>query len=166
MDASVNAQANVRAFLHLVMACEGVDKAPDPYRVLFGWPAPGRTFESFADHPRKLYPFTQTDGTTNWSSSAGAYQIIRVTFDRLRVKLKLSGFDPAVQDAMAMELIAEDGAMADVKAGRIQQAMDRCAGTWASLPASHYAQPKRTVAFALAAYQKAGGTLADEGVKV
>jgi muramidase (phage lysozyme) len=159
VDSVGSAQTNVRAFLYCIRVCEGTDHA-DGYRAMFGYPAPGRMFTDFADHPRVKFPFTQTDGARNYSSAAGAYQIIVATWDRLRAKLKLVDFSPGSQDLCAMELIAEDGAMADVKAGNFQAAIDKCAGTWASLPASHYPQPKRSLQFALDAYQTAGGMLA------
>lgn len=160
----MNPQINVSAFLTMIAACEGVPLDGSGYSVLFGWPLPGRTFTSFADHPRTLFAFKQTDGTVAYSSAAGRYQIIAKTYDYLCKKLGLTGFNPAVQDAMAMELIAEDGAMADVKAGRVQVAIDKTAKTWASLPASHYPQPRRTLAFALHAYCAAGGILANAEV--
>jgi lysozyme len=153
------ADQNVRAFLMLIRKCEGT-AGPDGYRAMFGYPMAGRTFVSFVDHPRQKFPFTQTDGTISYSSAAGAYQFLRRTWDRLRAKLSLLDFSPESQDRAAMELIAEAGAMADVKSGRVQAAMDKCAGTWASLPASRYPQPKRTVQYALAAYAEAGGAVA------
>ena len=57
-------------------------------------------------------------------------------------------------------MISDAGALADVDAGNLQAAVDACAGIWASLPASHYAEPKRTYEFASAAYLAAGGVIA------
>jgi len=150
---------NVAAFLMLIRKCEGT-AGPDGYRALFGYPAPGRTFTSFADHPRRKFPFTQTDGVVNYTTAAGAYQFIRWTWDRLQSRLKLPDFSPESQDKAAMELIADAHAMADVKAGRVQEALDKCSSIWASLPASHYPQPKRSLQYALDAYSDAGGSLA------
>lgn len=151
----MNAADNLRAFLTTIRACEGT-LGPSGYSTLFG----GTTFSGFADHPRKMIPFKQTDGTMAYSSAAGAYQFLGRTWDRLQTKLHLSDFSPANQDRAAIELIAEAGALADVKEGRIQSALEKCAPTWASLPASIYPQPKRSIAFACDQYCLAGGLIA------
>jgi lysozyme len=158
MSAASGSATNLRAFLAMLAACEGT-AGTDGYNAMFGYPMHGRTFTSFADHPRQKFPFTQTNGVVNYSSAAGRYQLIAATWDRLKAKLKLPDFSPASQDRAAAELIAEAGAMGDVKSGHVQSAMDKCAGIWASLPASHYPQPRRTIQFAYNAYAAAGGAL-------
>ena len=149
---------NLRAFLWMIRECEGTAE-DDGYQAMFGYPMAGRTFTDFADHPRRKFPFKQTDGTMNYTTAAGAYQEIVPTFNRLTRKLGTVGFDPEVQDQHAAELIAEAGAMADVKNGNLRAAIDKCSGVWASLPASKYPQPKRTYAFAENAYLQSGGKL-------
>jgi muramidase (phage lysozyme) len=158
----MNAEANTAAFLDMIDACEGVAPGADAYRTLFGWSPrnPGALFSDFSDHPNVKTPFRQTDGTMNYSTAAGRYQIIHPTFVRLQAKLGTTGFGPDVQDAMARELIAEAGAMMAVKAGDLQTAIDKCSGIWASLPSSNYAQPKRSIQFARIAFSEAGGTIA------
>ena len=146
---------NMNAFLATIRACEGTS-GPNGYRTLFG----GDLFDSFADHPRTPVPFRQTDGKQNFSTAAGAYQFIARTWDRVAAKLGLRDFGPASQDAAAVELIRQAGALDDVNAGRLRDALDKCAPVWASLPASTYPQPKRTYAFAERAYLNNGGTLA------
>jgi muramidase (phage lysozyme) len=150
---------NLSAFLSMVAACEGTG---DCYNALFGYtPSNTRVFSNnYATHPNVKMPFTQTDGTQNYSTAAGRYQILYPTFKALSTKLGTTDFSPATQDAMASELIAEDGAMSDVKNGDLQSAIDKCSRTWASLPASTYPQPMRSMAFAVAAFQSAGGQLA------
>ena len=152
---------NLQAFLDCIAKCEGTD-SPDGYRALFGFtPRNGRIFDNgYIDHPNIRSPFTQTDGQQNYSTAAGRYQIIFPTWRELKKKLGLVAFTPADQDAAAVELIRATGALPDVEAGRFQEAIDKCAGIWASLPASHYPQPKRTLAFAIQAYVEAGGSLA------
>lgn len=152
---------NLSAFLTTIRACEGT-LGDDGYRALFGYrPGNNRLFDNgFARHPNIRFPFTQTDGVTNYTTAAGAYQFTFTTWDRLRVKLNLPDFSPASQDAAASELIAEAGAMASVKDGDLVSAIEACSGVWASLPASKYPQPVRTMAFAVASYQGAGGMLA------
>jgi muramidase (phage lysozyme) len=153
---------NRDAFLDTLAACEGTD-TDDGYRALFGYSPrlnPGRVFASFDNHPNIRFPFTQKDGRINYTTAAGRYQENFPTFARLAHKLGTVGFTPAVQDQHALELIAEQGALDDVDAGRFQEALDKCAPIWASLPASKYSQPTRSYAFALAAYTTAGGGVA------
>ncbi len=152
---------NVAAFLMMIRACEGTSE-PDGYQALFGYrPGNGRIFDNeFARHPNIRSSFRQTDGTTNYTTAAGAYQCLFSTWSRLQAKLGLPDYSPASQDAAATELIAEAGAMGDVKDGRLQDAIDKCSHVWASLPASNYPQPKRTYLFATNAYIEAGGTFA------
>jgi len=152
---------NQQAFLDCIAKCEGTD-GPDGYRALFGYtPANGKVFSNgFATHPRIKTPFRDLDGNTNFSTAAGRYQIIYPTFVRLQAKLKTTDFTPETQDLMALELIDEDGAMPELQSGFLEDALDKCAGTWASLPASHYPQPKRTYAYAEEAFIAAGGTVA------
>jgi lysozyme len=65
------------------------------------------------------------------STAAGRYQIIKPTWLSLKSKLGLPDFSPASQDAAAIELIRQRGALADVQAGRIESAVNKCAKVWA-----------------------------------
>lgn len=152
VDTMPNAGGNLAAFLAMIRACEGT-AGPDGYRTIVG----GGKFESFSDHPRVRVPFTQTDGVRNYSTAAGAYQFLASTWDGLRAKLGLQDFSPASQDAAAIELIRERGALADVQAGRFDQAVAKVAKTWASLPGANYKQRTRSAQFAQSAYVEAGG---------
>lgn len=153
---------NEAAFLRTIRACEGTD-TDDGYRALFGYtPTNHKVFDNgFAQHPNIRSPFTQTDGTLNYSTAAGAYQFINATWQRAARAIGATDFSPPWQDAAALYLIDTDAhALDDVDAGRFGDAINKCAGIWASLPASHYLQPKRSFSFALAAYNQAGGSLA------
>lgn len=160
------AAVNERAFLDMIAKAEGTS-GPDGYRTMFGY----RYFDSFADHPRQPQQFRSGDKLL-WTSAAGRYQFMarsplpggattRVdTWDRLQAKLGLPDFSPASQDAAALELISEAGALNDVRAGRIDTAINKVRRIWASLPGADYGQPERNLSTLLAAYQSAGGTLA------
>jgi muramidase (phage lysozyme) len=152
---------NLQAFLDCVAKCEGTD-SPDGYRALFGYtPGNGKIFDNgYIDHPNIKSPFVQTDGKLNYSTAAGRYQIINPTWRELKKKLGLLMFTPADQDAAAIELIRSCGALEDIERGDLQAAIDKTSRIWASLPASDYPQPKRTLAFAKAAFTDAGGMLA------
>lgn len=141
---------NLPAFLLTIRACEGTD-GPNGYRMLFG----GKLFDDFSQHPRISRQFTTTDGKAEWSSAAGAYQINWPSW----CEHPGPDFSPASQDAWAVWAITEAGAMDDVVAGRLATALEKCSGRWASLPDARYPQPRKTLAFAQAAYLKAGGIL-------
>jgi muramidase (phage lysozyme) len=157
---------NEQAFLKTIRHAEGTAGA-NGYRTLFG----GSLFNSFVDHPRIAKSFTSA-GRKLWTSAAGAYQFMAVspipgggstkvdTWDRLKKKLSLADFSPASQDLAALELIREAGALADVRAGRFAAAIDKCRGTWASLPGAGYNQPEKSLPELLAVFRSAGGVVA------
>ena len=150
---------NVRAFLRVIRNGEGTSD-PDGYRRLFG----GDLFQGFKDHPRTL--------VTKWvktkagakaplvSSAAGAYQILRRTWDELVEKYHFEDFTPKCQDEAAVALIARRDAIGDVIGGRFHEAIRKCAPEWASLPGSPYGQPTKTFTQALEVYAEAGGQIA------
>ena len=166
-DTTDTQAANVAAFLMMIRTAEGT-AGPDGYRTMFGY----RLFTSWADHPRQPAQFTDAQGRRLWTSAAGAYQFMAVspipgggatrvnTWDRVRNTLGLSDFSPASQDAAAVELIREAGALDDVKAGRVDAAVSKVRGVWASLPGAGYGQPERRLSDLIAAYVGAGGALA------
>ncbi|MEY2661307.1 MAG: hypothetical protein RLZZ123_2479 [Pseudomonadota bacterium] len=147
-------QANRRAFLDMLAYAEGT-AGPEGYRTLFG----GGFFESFADHPRQVFNFTNSRGEHLTTSAAGRYQFLIGTWDSLKVKLGLPDFGPASQDSAALELVRQRGALADVDAGRLQAAVSKCATIWASLPGAGYAQPERKIAQLADAFVTAGGSI-------
>lgn len=145
------AAANVRAFLDMIAWAEGTS-GPDGYRMLFG----GALFDSYDEHPRVFVPFRNTT-----SSAAGRYQILWRTWNTLRQRLGLPDFSPASQDAAAIELIRERGALRDVQAGRVAEAVRKVAKVWASLPGAGYDQPERKLSALVQRFAAAGGTLED-----
>lgn len=157
----IDLTTNRQAFLDMLAACEGTD-TDEGYRALFGYtPSNHRVFDNgYIDHPNIKFPFTQTDGAQNYSTAAGRYQIINSSWREGKAKWGLLDFAPRSQDEWALRTIEAAGALPDVDAGNLQSAIDKCAGIWASLPASHYPQPKRTYQFSQAAYLAAGGMLA------
>lgn len=154
-----DADANVVAFLDMIAYSEGT-AMPEGYRAMFGYPRiPDRLINSFADHPRKHFSFTNSAGQQLTTSAAGRYQFLESTWDDLKAKLGLQDFSPASQDAGAIELIRQRGALNDVKAGRTSAAIAKVSKVWASLPGAGYAQPERKLSNLLAAYTEAGGTV-------
>lgn len=141
---------NVRAFLQVIRRGEGTAGA-DGYRTLFG----GGKFTDLSDHPRVKV----TRGRYT-SSAAGAYQFLESTWDETRSIMGLPDFMPASQDKGAVGRIAARGALDDVKAGRLDSAIRKCALEWASLPYSPYGQPTISMATAANVYSANGGAVA------
>jgi len=151
---------NVKAFLHTIRVGEGTAD-PDGYRRHFG----GTLFDSYADHPRKV--ITAGMGNKQYSSSAaGAYQFLTRTWTECAQLLGLRDFSPKCQDIAALFLIRRAGALDDVIAGRIKDAIVKCAPIWASLPTSSYGQPTKSMEQALATYASAGGLLHPQDLPV
>lgn len=164
-----NMSDNLFAFLAMIRKAETGTTGAEGYRVMFG----GRRFSDMSDHPRSPVQFTDGAGRTLWTSAAGAYQFMAVspipgggstrvnTWDRLAAKLELRDFGQASQDAAAVELISECGALADVEAGRFDAAVAKVRKVWASMPGAGYAQPEKSLGALRQVYAAAGGQLSE-----
>lgn len=127
---------NVRTMLNLIAKAEGVKWG---YNTLFG----NQKIDNLTAHPNLKKAFKQTDGKTNYTTAAGRYQFLKGTWDGLARQLGLNDFSPRSQDLGAIALLAQNGALPHVLKGDYQTAVKKSGGTWASLPSSKYAQPKR-----------------------
>lgn len=162
---SVNADQNLKAFFKAVRYGEGTASAYG-YQTLYG----GALFNSYADHPALMgWPGVKLTtaqcagagfGPGCVSTAAGAYQINKPTWLRIKDKLGLPDFSPASQDAAAIELIRERGALSDVQAGRIASAIDKVRKIWASLPGAGYGQHEVALTTFNNQYLENGGALA------
>lgn len=139
----------VRRFLDAISAAEGTET--HGYNTALG----GGKIESLADHPRQLHDFTQTDGKANKTSAAGRYQFLQSTWDDLAKSLNLPDFGPESQDIGAVELLRCNGALPAILADDFDTAIQKSGSTWASLPSSPYAQPKRSPGFMAQALDRA-----------
>lgn len=160
-------ERNVAAFLMMLRWAEGT-AGSNGYRTMFG----GRLFTSWEDHPRGAVEFEDKLGRRAYTSAAGAYQFMAVsmvpgggytrvnTWDRIAAKLGLTDFSPDSQDAAAVELIREAGALSDVMAGDLDRAVSRVRRIWASLPGAGYGQPEKSMTYLRLAYIAAGGAVA------
>lgn len=151
--------ANVLAFLDMLAWSEGtstIKASDDGYNVLYG----GGLFQGYADHPRRKLTFP-INGKPVTSTAAGRYQLLARYWDAYRVSLRLSGgFTPENQDRIALQQIRERKALADIKAGRIEQAIAKCSNIWASLPGNSYGQNPHRLDKLLTQWVKLGGVLA------
>lgn len=168
MTAPDTSGQNVAAFLSMIASSEGTDRAADPYRVCFGYQ---HTIADLRDHPaitgewkgEKLPDATcQGAGMRPGcvSTAAGRYQIIKPTWAACARALGLSDFTPASQDAAALYLVKQRGALDDVQGGRVADAIGKCRREWASLPGAGYGQPERRLTALLDTFTNAGGNLA------
>lgn len=143
--------ANVLAFLRAIRLGEGTS-TDWGYRTIVG----GELFDDMSDHPRKR---VWIERYKVWSTAAGAYQFIAPTWDEMAAKYKLPDFSPHSQDLAAIGLIIRRGAIDDVVAGRIEEAIKKCRLEWASLPGSPYGQRTESLQRVLDEYVAYGGRL-------
>lgn len=140
---------NVQAFLRVIRTGEGTADNGG-YSRLFG----GGQFSSFAWHPNIPVPYGKT-----FSTAAGAYQIVKNTWEWIAKELGLKDFSPASQDLAALGLLAYRGALDDVLAGNFDAALRKASKEWASLPYSTAGQPKISLAKAQQIFFNSGGTV-------
>ncbi|WP_341921883.1 glycoside hydrolase family 104 protein [Polaromonas sp. YR568] len=160
--------SQIAAALSSVRHAEGTASQGDPYRVCFGY---RHTIQSLADHPAVTGEWTGERlsdamcagagyGPGCVSTAAGAYQIIKPTWLRLKKKLSLPDFSAASQDAAATELLRERGALARLEVGDFAGAIAKAKKEWASLPGAGYGQGERSIAWLTEKFKAAGGVLA------
>lgn len=154
-DAAVLGSRNLAAYLDMLGFSEGTDNGRQPtrdhgYDVLVG----GGLFSSYADHPRILVDLPRLGIK---STAAGRYQLLARYYDVYKRQLGLLDFGPAAQDAIAVQQIRERGALADIKAGRLADAIAKCRNIWASLPGAGYGQHEHTFEELRAHYLLCGG---------
>lgn len=147
---------NQKAFLDAIAFSEIgpylLETSDDGYNVIVG----GALFQDYADHPRRLVKLQRNLSST----AAGRYQILEHLFDAYKKQLNLPDFSPASQDAIALQLIKECNALADIEAGAFDIAVFKCKSRWASLPGAGYNQHENKLDDLRTAYVKAGGVVA------
>lgn len=149
---------NVVAFLDMIAFSEGTDNGRQRtndhgYDVLVG----GGLFTGYADHPRKLVALPSLGIK---STAAGRYQLLSRYYDAYKKTLRLNDFSPLSQDLIAIQQIRERKALQLIQAGQFEQAVRQVSNIWASLPGAGYGQHEHKLENLLAAYRKAGGTVA------
>lgn len=164
---TAQAQLNEAAFLSMLRRAEGTENEPDPYRVCYGYL---HTIRDMRDHPcitGEWFGEVLSDnlcskagfGPGCRSTAAGAYQFIKPTWIGLRDRLRLPDFGPQSQDLAALGRIRDAGALQDVRAGRVPQAVRKVRSIWASLPGNYAKQGQRDLTQLAAWFEQSGGTL-------
>lgn len=161
-------QDPISAFLYMIRASEHVYPRDvidgEAYNIFYG----GRKFRNLSDHPvltGEMQPVKLPDSICInaglkpgcVSTAAGAYQIIKPTWIRLKDRLRLPDFSPASQDAAAIELLRESGALDDILDNDIETAIKKASKIWASLPGNTYKQAPKSLAYALDRYTEGLG---------
>jgi muramidase (phage lysozyme) len=165
---------NRRAFLDMLAVSEGTSTCPvtrcDGYDVIvMGVDKQWELFRDFSAHPfapeysgngGKKRPSKQINSRGLYSNASGRYQFMLRDWDHYRKQLALPDFGPASQDAWALQLIRERGALPLIDLGNFELAVHRCKNIWASLPGAGYNQPEHPIEKLQLAYVNAGGSLA------
>lgn len=137
---------------HTLTRCDGYDV------IVTGADGP-EIFTDFSEHPFVGRNPKYISGKL-YSTASGRYQFMRKDWEHYRDALSLQDFGPQSQDAWALQLIRERGALPLIDAGSFDLAIARCKNIWASLPGAGYGQPEHNVEKLRAAYLDAGGALA------
>lgn len=144
-----------RAWLDMIAWAEGTFEYNEQngYNIIFTF----KTFSSYKDHPR-----IRIRSGSLVSSAAGRYQFLDTTWDDFARRFGYKSFQPKNQDDAALRYTADghplstirnSNARTDVNAGRIETAINKCNGIWASFPGSPYGQPVKTMAQMLRFYE-------------
>ena len=151
-------ERNRRAFLDMLAFSEGTANSPTTRDRGYDQIVGRTRFTGYADHPRvrvwlpKLAVF---------STAAGRYQLLARYFDAYTKQLRLTGFSPDVQDAIALQQIREQRALPDIDAGRLDIAVSKCRNIWASLPGAGYGQYENSFNSLETEFIRVGGATAE-----
>ena len=148
------------AFLDVIAWSEGTRQHPltknDGYDVIVSGIEGKEIFTDYTDHPfAHREPKIIRLVPRLLSSASGRYQIIRPTWERLRIGLKLPDFSPLSQDLAALELLHELKANVMILAGDVQGAIRAVSREWASFPGSTAGQGGKSDAAEIAAFDAA-----------
>ena len=137
----------VKAFLDLIAKSEGTfGHGDDGYNVLVG----GKLFHDYSRHPN----ITVDLGRGLKSTAAGRYQILHRYAVAYSASLALPDFGHESQDAIALQMIHERGAIPLITGGHIRTAIARCSNIWASFPDNGYGQNAHSIEQLLAWYNE------------
>ena len=159
-------QANLNAFLKTIQYAEGTFREANPYAVTYAY---DHVIQNFNDHPAITGEWTGKRLPDRYctnvglspgckSTAAGAYQIIKPTWNDIKNRQPYLNFDAQGQDEAAIFLLKRRDAYDLVLFGRFEEAIYKTAKEWASLPGSPYGQPTRSMGELRDFYVNQGGT--------
>lgn len=143
---------NLSAFLALIRQVE----SNNDYQAL----VMGGSFSDFSNHPALLGWAGVRLDDGRLTTAAGAYQITRTTWKDLGGATKYGSFDPAAQDAAAIDLLRRRGALTLVMNGHYDAAMMRLTNEWEAFERILAGTFPVTPDGARTIYADAGGTFA------
>jgi muramidase (phage lysozyme) len=149
----IQAGMNMRKFSDLISKSEGTADYENPYAVGFG----GTQIEDLSKHPGAMTKYKQTDGSTINTSAAGKHQFIGSTYADMAKKTGKKDFSPASQEANFTQLMKDKGVYDMISNGDFAGAINKLGSTFASLPSSKAAQPKKTWSEIAQMNQEIGG---------
>lgn len=152
---------NRKAFLDMIAQSELgpalLALSDNGYNVIVGsTPAKPILMKAYDDHPRVLVKLN----AKLYSTAAGRYQLLARYFDAYKRTMGLKDFSPTSQDAIALQQIKEQGALALIDDGKFDAAVVKCANIWASFPEAGYGQHENDITRLRVAFTQAGGILA------
>ncbi len=122
------------------------------YAVLYGVgnvPGYPSHFSDFSKHPNIKIPILLPGYEGKYSTAAGAYQINHPTYLDFAPRVGVSDFSPATQDALALAILQDTGAVLSLDLNDIGGAFADASKRWASLPGSAAGQHPQMLAKAL-----------------
>ncbi|MFE8146546.1 glycoside hydrolase family 104 protein [Brenneria goodwinii] len=166
MPISKSLSPNLAAFLDTLAFSEGTATHPltrnSGYDVIVtGLDGKPEIFTDYRDHPfASGRPAKMFNRRGEKSTASGRYQQLYLFWPHYQQRMKLPDFSPASQDRLAVQLINERRALADIERGDIERAISKCRNIWASLPGAGYGQREHGLDRLVQVYQQAGGMLA------
>jgi muramidase (phage lysozyme) len=142
---------NVIAFLDGVVREGESSHDASAWTVLYG----GTHFKGFDDHPRIRFPITY-QGRPNYTTAAGAFQIVETTWNEFTREFGPMDFRPEHQTLCAVWRLVYRKALDAVIAGRLDEAIRRCTNEWTSLALPKIQKKAAQI------FQEYGGTLAEK----
>lgn len=166
MTAAQAGHPNVCAFMDMLAsaAAEGTASSPitknNGYDIIVSGVDGRHRFDDYSTHPfagGRPSIVVNSKGLT--SNASGRYQFMLRDWAHYRDLLTLPDFGRLSQDRWCYQLIKERGAIAQIIAGDLDNAVARCSNIWASLPGNNYGQRQATMDALRNVFIAAGGRL-------
>lgn len=119
--------SNIRIMLDLISRAEGNTK----YNTIVG----GGEFNDFSTHPKKTVNIKSLKKIIP-SDAAGRYQIMGFNWGPYSSRLGLKDFSPESQDKIAIQMLADRGALNSILKGDFKDAVGKAKNVWTSLPST------------------------------
>lgn len=128
--------SNVRMMLDLISRAEG----NTDYDTMVG----GGKFKDYSSHPQTIVKLKSRNKKGEVeiipSTAAGRYQIMAANWIPYKTRLGLKDFSPDSQDKIAIQMLADRGALPYILDGKFKAAIKKTGNQWTSLPASDISQ--------------------------